>query len=49
MGGGGGVRVLRASGRQSIRNKLSGRFLFSCSLCIFFFLQNTIDGTYQRL
>ena len=45
----GGVRVLRASGRQSIRNKLSGRFLFNCSLCIFFFLQNAIDGIYQRL
>ena len=28
----GGVRVLRASGRESIRNKLSGRFLFNCLL-----------------
>ena len=45
----GGVRVLRASGRESIRNKLSGRFFLNFSLCIFFFLQNTIDGTYQRL
>ena len=37
MGGGGGVRVLRASGRQNIRNKLSGRLFYLIVLCVFFY------------
>ena len=48
--GGGGVRVLRATGRQNICNKLSGRHFYLIVLCVFFFFsQNTIDVTYQRL
>ena len=36
VGGGGGVRVLRATGRQNIWNKLSGRLFYLIVLCVFF-------------
>ena len=44
-GGGGGVRVLRASGRQNIWNQFSGTlFYLMVFVCIFFFLQDKARG-----
>ena len=43
-GGGGGVRVLRASGRQNIRNQFSGTLFYLMVFVCIFFLQDKARG-----